>query len=199
MCNKTLGYIRISTQDQHIDRQRVALEPFNIPEHNIYIDTQSGKDFLRPAYRRMMRDLRKGDLLIVKSIDRLGRNYSDIIEQWRIITKGKGVDIKILDMPMLDTTYCKDLLGTFISDLVLQVMSFSAQMERETMRQRQAEGIAAAKARGVVFGKGPAVLPQDFDMLLLRWRHGELSARETATLCGVSLRTFYKKARVFRV
>ena len=198
MNKKTFGYIRVSTQEQNIDRQRMALAPFNIPESNIYVDTQSGKNFNRPAYSRLMRKLRRGDLLIVKSIDRLGRNYKDVIEQWRIITNEKGADIKVLDMPLLDTTYYKDLLGTFISEMVLQVMSFMAHMERDTLRQRQAEGIAAAKARGVVFGKEPAALPSNFEALCLKWRNGELSAREVAFLCGISLRTLYKKTKSLR-
>ena len=198
MGKKIFGYIRVSTQEQNTDRQLVAMAPFNIPKRNIYTDTQSGKDFDRPAYRQLMRKLRKGDLLIVKSIDRLGRSYSDVIEQWRIITKKMGVDIKVLDMPLLDTTYYKDLLGAFISDLVLQVMSFSAQMERDALRQRQAEGIAAAKTRGVIFGKKPAVLPSNFDALCLKWRDGELSAREVAVSCGLSLRTIYKRTRALR-
>ena len=195
---KVFGYIRVSTREQHIDRQRAALAPFDIPKQNLYIDTQSGKDFERPAYRRMIRALRKGDLLIVKSIDRLGRSYGDVIEQWRMITKEKGVDVKVLDMPLLDTTYYKDLLGTFISELVLQVMSFTSQLERDTIRQRQAEGIAAARARGVVFGKEPAILPKNFDALLRKWREGKLPARDIASLCGISLRTLYKKTEGLR-
>ena len=198
MDKKIFGYIRVSTQEQNIDRQLVAMAPFNIPERNLYIDTQSGKDFDRPAYRQLIRKLRKGDLLIVKSIDRLGRSYSDVIEQWRVITKKMGVDIRVLDMPLLDTTYYKDLLGTFISDLVLQVMSFSAQMEREALRQRQAEGIAAAKIRGVIFGKKPTILPSNFNNLCLKWRDGELSAREVAVSCGLSLRSLYRKTKKLR-
>jgi len=198
MDKKIFGYIRVSTQEQNIDRQLAAMAPFNIPERNLYIDTQSGKDFDRPAYRQLIRKLRKGDLLIVKSIDRLGRSYSDVIEQWRVITKKMGVDIRVLDMPLLDTTYYKDLLGTFISDLVLQVMSFSAQMEREALRQRQAEGIAAAKIRGVIFGKKPTILPSNFNNLCLKWRDGELSAREVAVSCGLSLRSLYRKTKKLR-
>jgi len=198
MNKKIFGYIRVSTQEQNTDRQLVAMAPFNIPKRNIYTDTQSGKDFDRPAYRQLMRKLRKGDLLIVKSIDRLGRSYSDVIEQWRIITKKMGVDIKVLDMPLLDTTYYKDLLGAFISDLVLQVMSFSAQIERDALRQRQAEGIAAAKTRGVIFGKRPTTMPSNFNTLCLKWRDGELSAHEVAASCGLSLRTFYKKTKKLR-
>lgn len=196
---KKYGYIRVSTQEQNDDRQRVALAPFGIPPRNLYAEKLSGKSFDRPAYKRLIRRLGKGDILYVKSIDRLGRNYEEIVEQWRIITRDKGADIKVVDMPLLDTTYCKDLLGTFISDLVLQVMSFSAQLERETLLQRQAEGIAAAKARGVVFGRRAIVLPENFHELVLRWRTGELTGRETAQLCGCSLRTLYERTRKIRI
>lgn len=146
------GYIRVSTKEQNEDRQLIALKEYNIPPRNLYIEKQSGKDFNRPAYKRMLRRLSSGDLLIIKSIDRLGRNYEDIIDQWRIIIKDHKADIKALDMPLLDTTYGKDLLGTFIAVLVLQIMSYTAQIERYKIRQRQAEGIAAAKAKGVRFG-----------------------------------------------
>ena len=146
------GYIRVSTKEQNEDRQLIALKEYNIPLRNLYIEKQSGKDFNRPAYKRMLRRLSSGDLLIIKSIDRLGRNYEDIIDQWRIIIKDHKADIKALDMPLLDTTYGKDLLGTFIAVLVLQIMSYTAQIERYKIRQRQAEGIAAAKAKEVRFG-----------------------------------------------
>jgi DNA invertase Pin-like site-specific DNA recombinase len=178
-------------KEQNADRQLVALEPYAIPPANLYIDKKSGKNFDRPKYRRLFRTLRAGDLLYVKSIDRLGRDYGEIIEQWRLLTREKGVDIKVLDMPMLDTTYCKDLLGTFISDLVLQVMSFSAQLERENILQRQAEGIAAAKARGVVFGREPVVVPDNFTEIYDRWRNRDLTGKEAAKLCGFSLKTLY--------
>jgi DNA invertase Pin-like site-specific DNA recombinase len=187
------AYIRISGKDQHEDRQLAALAPYNIPKRNIYFDTQSGKDFKRPKYKRLMRKIKAGDMLYIKSIDRLGRNYGEIIEQWKIITKQKCVDIKVLDMPLLDTTYCKDLLGTLISDIVLQVLSFSAQMERETMLQRQAEGIAAAKAKGVKFGRKPSALPDNFDEIIKQWRSGERTGEETANLCGICLKTLYNK------
>ncbi|MDR3121884.1 MAG: recombinase family protein, partial [Clostridiales bacterium] len=192
------GYIRVSTQEQNSDRQYVALKPFGILPTRLYVDKQSGKDFKRPEYRRLIRQLRSGDVLYVKSIDRLGRDYAEIIEQWRIITRDKGSDIIVLDMPLLDTTYCKDLLGTFISDLVLQVLSFSAQLERDNILQRQAEGIAAAKARGVVFGKGPVTMPEDFEEIYERWRAGELSDSETAQQCGFSRRTLYTKTKEYR-
>jgi DNA invertase Pin-like site-specific DNA recombinase len=195
---KSFAYVRVSTQEQNEDRQLLALTPFDIPARNLYIDKQSGKDFKRPAYRRMVKRLRPGDMLYLKSIDRLGRNYAEIIEQWRVLTKDKGVDIKVLDMPLLDTTYCKDLLGTFISDLTLQIMSFFAQLERDTLRQRQAEGIAAAKSRGISFGRSPAQMPDDFEALYRRWRVGELTTREIMALCGISRRTLYEKTKSWR-
>lgn len=192
------GYIRVSSRDQNEDRQLIALAPYNIAKHNLFLDKKSGKDFNRPAYKRLLRRIKPGDLLILKSIDRLGRNYHEIIEQWRYITRDKRVDVKVLDMPLLDTSYGKDLLGTFISDLVLQVLSFSAQLERESILQRQAEGIAAAKARGIKFGRKAAVLPASFEKLYVRWRSGELSAEETAAICGVSRRTLYKLTEKIR-
>lgn len=159
------GYIRVSTREQNEDRQILALKDFSIPEKNLFIDKQSGKDFERPQYRKMVRKLKKDDLLYIKSIDRLGRNYSEILEQWRILTKEKGIDIVVLDMPLLDTRRGKDLMGTFLSDIVLQVLSFVAENERSNIRQRQAEGIAVAKARGVRFGRPPAPLPKNFHHL----------------------------------
>lgn len=186
------GYIRVSSRDQNEDRQLIALAPFNISRHNLFLDKKSGKDFNRPAYKRLLRRIKPGDLLILKSIDRLGRSYHEIIEQWRYITRDRRVDVKVLDMPLLDTSYGKDLLGTFISDLVLQVLSFSAQLERENILQRQAEGIAAAKARGIRFGRKAAVLPDGFEKIYVRWRSGELTAAEAAILSGVSRRTLYK-------
>jgi len=188
---QTYGYIRISTAEQHEDRQLIALSTFAIPPANLYIDKQSGKDFQRREYQRLMRKLKPGDLLIVKEVDRLGRNYAEIIEQWRFISKEKGADIKVLDMPLLDTTYCKDLLGTFIADLVLQVLSFSAQLERDTLLRRQAEGIAAARKRGVKFGRSTVVLPDDFGEVYARWRSGEINHEQAAALCGFSVRTLY--------
>jgi DNA invertase Pin-like site-specific DNA recombinase len=198
MANEIFGYIRVSTQEQNLDRQRIALEPFSIPDRNLYVDTQSGKDFKRPAYQRLMSRLKQNDLLIIKSIDRLGRNYQDVIDQWRRISREKKADIRVLDMPLLDTTYHKNLLGTFISDLVLQVLSFTAQSERETLRQRQAEGIAAARARGQTFGKEPLPLPHNFEDLYFQWRSGEHSAKTIASYCGFSLRTLYYKTETLR-
>ena len=195
MAAAKFAYIRVSTQEQHDDRQHIAMTPYEIPSRNIYTDRQSGKDFNRPAYRRLIRRLRQGDILYVKSIDRLGRSYGEIVEQWRYITREKGVDVYVIDMPLLDTTYCKDLLGTFISDLVLQVLSFTAQIERDNLLQRQAEGIAAAKSRGVVFGKPPLKLPDDFDEIYGRWREGGLTAGQAAKLCGMSRRTLYEKTK----
>jgi len=191
MQKQIYGYIRVSTAEQNDDRQRIALEAFQIPPKNVFIDKLSGKNFERPAYKRLVKRLHRGDLIYMKSIDRLGRNYSEIIEQWRIITHEKGADIKVIDMPLLDTTYAKDLLGTFIADLVLQVMSFSAQLERENILQRQKEGIAAAKARGVKFGRTYLPLPDNFNFLYRKWRNKEINSIELASLCGFSRRTLY--------
>lgn len=191
------GYVRVSTKEQNEDRQLAALAAYDIPVGNLYMDKLSGKDFKRPAYRKLLRRLKPDDVLIVKSIDRLGRNYKEIMEQWRIITKEKRADIKVIDTPLLDTTYCKDLLGTFIADLVLAVMSYSAQMERENIRQRQAEGIAAAKARGVQFGRPPLDLPEDFGQQYALWRSGELSIPEMAKRCGVSRSTLYIRLKKY--
>lgn len=195
---KKYGYIRVSTQEQNEERQVIALASFEIPKRNLYIDKKSGKDFARPAYQRLMRRLKKGDLLLVKSIDRLGRNYADIIEQWRVITKEIGADIRVLDMPMLDTTYGKDLLGTFIADLVLQVMSFTAQIERDNIRQRQAEGIAAAKSRGEYWGGTQKHLPENFDELYARWQNGEMNSTQLAALCDMNPSTLFRKLRSYR-
>jgi len=191
--SQNYGYIRVSRQEQNEDRQVIALQFYNISPENLYLDKQSGKDFDRPAYQRMLRNFNPGDVLYIKSIDRLGRNYAEIIEQWRLLTKEKSIDIKVLDMPLLDTTYCKDLLGTLISDLVLQILSFSAQLERENILQRQAEGIAAAQAKGVRFGRPKATIQDGFDEICRRWRQGELSKEQAAKLCGFSVRTLYRK------
>ncbi|MCL2082064.1 MAG: recombinase family protein [Oscillospiraceae bacterium] len=185
------GYIRVSMKDQNEDRQLIALESYGIPPANLFIDKASGKNFDRPKYKQLVRKLRTGDLLYIKSIDRLGRDYDEIIEQWRFLTREKGVDIKVLDMPLLDTTYCKDLLGTFIADLVLQVLSFTAQQERDTLLQRQAEGIAAAKAKGVRFGRKTVIIPSNFEDIYNRWRNRDLTNEQAAELCGFSVRTLY--------
>ena len=190
MAGTIYGYIRVSTREQNEDRQRLALAALPVPKENIYMDKQSGKDFERPQYRRLVRRLRRDDLLYVKSIDRLGRNYSEILEQWRMLTKEKGVDIAVLDMPLLDTRRGKDLMGTFLSDIV----SFVAENERDNIRQRQAEGIAAAKARGVRFGRPPLPLPDNFHMLHQAWRGQKITLRQAARACGMPTGTFYSKA-----
>lgn len=188
------GYIRVSSRDQREDRQRIALRERSVPEKNIYTDRQSGKDFDRPQYKRLLRKLKKGDLLYIKSIDRLGRNYAEILEQWRMLTKEKGVDIVVLDMPLLDTRRGKDLMGTFLSDIVLQVLSFVAESERANIRQRQAEGIAAAKAKGVRFGRPPGPLPENFHSVYQRWKAGKITGTAAAKECGMPLATFRYRA-----
>jgi len=195
---QNFGYIRVSMKEQNADRQLIALEPYAIPPDNLFIDKKSGKNFDRPKYRSLLRKLRARDVLYIKSIDRLGRDYNEIIEQWRFLTREKSVDIKVLDMPMLDTTYCKDLLGTFIADLVLAVLSLNAQMERDNILQRQAEGIAAAKAKGVVFGRKAVEMPTDFIGIYRRWRDKELSNEQAAGLCGFSVRTLYNLTAEWR-
>ncbi len=190
------GYIRVSTREQNEDRQLIALRKLSISEKNIFLDKMSGKDFDRPQYRKLVRKLKKDDLLYIKSIDRLGRNYTEILEQWRILTKEKGIDIVVLDMPLLDTRRGKDLMGTFLSDIVLQVLSFVAENERTTIRQRQAEGIAAAKARGVRFGRPPKTLPENFYSVYQRWKSGKITGTAAAKECKMPLSTFrYKAAR----
>ena len=191
----TYGYIRVSTRDQNEDRQLVALSAFDIPEKNLFMDKQSGKDFNRPAYQRLIKKLKPDDLLIIKSIDRLGRNYEEILEQWRIITKEKRADIRVLDMPLLDTSIRRDLTGTLIADIVLQLLSYVAESERENIRQRQAEGIAAAKARGVIFGAKAKPMPDDFDAWYFRWRRREITSSQMAEHCGVHVTTVYRWAK----
>lgn len=192
------GYIRVSTREQNEDRQRVALNGIGIAEKDIFLDKQSGKDFDRPQYRKLLRKMKKDDLLYIKSIDRLGRNYAEILEQWRLLTKEKGVDIVVLDMPLLDTRRGKDLMGTFLSDIVLQVLSFAAENERENIRQRQAEGIAAAKARGIRFGRPEIRMPDDFAQIVLAWESKRITIREAARACGISEATFYRRLRAHR-
>lgn len=191
------GYIRVSSRDQNEDRQLIALKELAIPEKNIFIDKQSGKDFKRPQYRKMVRRVRKDDLLYIKSIDRLGRNYAEILEQWRILTKDKGIDIVVLDMPLLDTRRGKDLMGTFLSDIVLQVLSFVAENERTNIRQRQAEGIAAAKARGVRFGRPPSRLPDNFHDVYQRWKNGKITGTSATKECNMPLSTFRYRAEIY--
>ena len=185
------GYVRVSSADQNEDRQTIALRERGVEQ--IYLDKQSGKDFDRPQYRALLERLRPGDVLYVMSIDRLGRDYEEIQTQWRILTREIGADICVLDMPLLDTRNGKDLMGTFIADLVLQILSFVAQSERENIRRRQAEGIAAAKARGVRFGRPPIPLPENFHEVRRAWRDHELSLREAAEACGMPIGTFYAK------
>lgn len=187
-----IGYARVSTVNQNEDRQIHELVKYGVQKKNIYVDKQSGKDFQRPAYLRMIKRLKRGDILIIKSIDRLGRDYHELQEEWRIITHKKQADIIVLDMPLLDTTRNKDLLGTFIADLVLQVFSFVAENERINIRQRQAEGIAAAKKRGVKFGRPPIPVPDNFKENYLLWKNKKLSARQAAEKCGLTIDTFYR-------
>ena len=194
----TYAYIRVSTKEQNIDRQIKAIEPYNIPLKNIYCDKQSGKDFERPAYKKLLKRLRQGDLLIVKSIDRLGRNYDEILIQWQHITKDIKADILVLDMSLLDTRKkAEDLTGTFIADLVLQILAYVAQNEREAIRQRQAEGIATAKAKGVKFGPKPKDLPEGFKTVCQKCMSGELSTRKAAEILGMSHSNFYRNFRIY--
>lgn len=192
------GYVRVSTKDQNEDRQLIALQEMSIPEKKIFVDKQSGKDFKRPMYKRMLRKIKKDDLLYVKSIDRLGRNYAEILEQWRILTKEKGIDIVVLDMPLLDTRRGKDLMGTFLSDIVLQVLSFVAENERTNIRQRQAEGIAAAKKRGVRFGRPPSPLLENFHEIYQQWKNGKITGLAAARACGMPMSTFRYRAEVYK-
>ena len=184
------GYIRVSTRDQNEERQVIAMREFGVPEKNMVIDKQSGKNFARPGYRRLVKKLKPADTLVIKSIDRLGRNYDDVLEQWRLLTKEKQVDIVVLDMPLLDTRKGRDLIGTLISDIVLQLLSYVAQTEREFIHQRQAEGIAAAKARGVKFGRPYKELPAGFQEVKARWERGELSARAAGKELHIAHSTF---------
>ena len=191
------GYIRVSSRDQNEDRQLIALKEIGVADKNIYLDKQSGKDFNRPQYKKLLRKLKKDDLLYIKSIDRLGRNYEEILEQWRVLTKEKGIDIVVLDMPLLVTRRGKDLMGTFLSDIVLQVLSFVAENERTNIRQRQAEGIAAAKAKGVKFGRPPLPLPDNFYEIHKDWRAKKITLKQAASACNMPVGTFYGKARKF--
>ena len=188
------GYIRVSSKDQNEERQIVALREFGVGAKQIYLDKQSGKDFERPQYQKMIRKLKMGDTLVVKSIDRLGRNYDEILAQWRIITKQKSAAIVVLDMPLLDTRQRRDLTGTLIADIVLQLLSYVAQTEREFIRQRQQEGIAVAKAKGVRFGRVPMERPPEYEALLSEWQKGEISARAASKQLGVTHKTFLRWA-----
>ena len=195
MTGSVYGYVRVSSVEQNEDRQLFALEKVGVAKRNIFIDKQSGKDFERPRYKRLVKKLKPGDLLYIQSIDRLGRNYIEIQEQWRILTKEKGVDISVIEMPLLNTRNGKDLLGTFIADLVLQILSFVAQTERENIRTRQAQGIAAAKSRGVKFGRPKKELPANFYSVLAKWENQEITGREAAKECNMPLSTFRSKAK----
>ena len=186
------GYIRVSTKEQNEHRQIIALTNAGVPEEKIFLDKQSGKDFDRPGYHRLCKKIQSGDILFIKSIDRLGRNYDEILEQWRYLTKEKKIAIVVLDMPLLDTRKQNDLTGELISDIVLQILSYVAQTEREFIRQRQAEGISAAKARGVIFGRKPLPVPSDFCSVYCKWLRKEISARTAGTMLGVKHQTFLK-------
>ena len=194
---KYLGYMRVSSREQNEDRQRIALLEAGVPKENIYMDKLSGKDFERPEYKRLLRRLNDDTVLFVKSIDRLGRNYTDLNEQWRVITKEKNADIVVIDMPLLDTRREKNLLGTFISDMVLALFSYVAENERLNIRQRQAEGIAAAKARGVRFGRPSKPLPENFPEVCRAWKNKQLTQKEAAKACGLAESTFHDKAKRF--
>lgn len=191
---KVYGYVRVSTREQNEDRQMIAMNEKQVPEENIYMDKQSGKDFNRPMYKKMLKKLKQDDLLYVVSIDRLGRNYEEILEQWRILTREKKIDIVVLDMPLLDTRRGKDLMGTFLSDIVLQVLSFVAENERRNIKQRQKEGIEAAKLRGVQFGRPQKPVPENFGQIYNRWLAKEISGEEAAELCNLTIATFYRRA-----
>lgn len=193
--SKIYGYVRVSTAEQNEDRQMDYMRKAGVKDSNIFIDKQSGCNFDRPSYKQMIKILRKGDILYILSIDRLGRNYVEIQNQWRIITKDMGVDIVVLDMPLLDTRQGKDLMGTFIADLVLQILSFVAQSERDRIRERQKQGIEAARARGKRFGRPPKPLPDDFPILLKRWRNREIPISEVLKICGFSETSFYRRLR----
>ena len=193
------GYVRVSSIDQNEDRQLIVMDENNVPKGNIYIDKQSGKDFERPQYKKLVKKLNAGDLLYILSIDRLGRNYEDIQKQWRILTKDIGIDICVIDMPLLDTRNGKDLMGTFIADLVLQILSFVAQNERENIKKRQAQGISAAKAKGVKFGRPESPVPDEFDKLISQWEKKEITIAELLKVCNMSEATFYRKLREHRI
>lgn len=193
------GYARVSSKDQNEGRQLTALYEMNISESNIYVDKQSGKDFDRPMYKKLIRKIKKDDLIYIKSIDRLGRNYKEILEQWEIITKNKKADIVVIDMPVLDTRRGKDLMGTFLTDIVLSLLSYVAETERCNIRQRQAEGIAVAKAKGVKFGREPKPLPENFHRAYHMWKMGTFTVTEAAKYCDMARTTFYEKAKQYEL
>lgn len=189
------GYIRVSSREQNEDRQLVAMGKAHVPKRNIFMDKQSGKDFERPMYKKMLRKLKKDDIIYIKSIDRLGRNYKDVVEQWQYLTRVKKVDIVVIEMPLLDTRRGKDLLGTFLSDVVLEVLSFVAENERYNIRSRQREGIEAAKARGVRFGRPKIPMPENFKEIYAKYRAGEITCETAAKRCGFSRTTFFARVR----
>lgn len=191
------GYVRVSSKEQNEERQIIALSEVKVPKQNIYIDKQSGKDFDRPMYQKLLREIHEKDLIYIKSIDRLGRNYEEILEQWKFITKERQADLCVIDMPLLDTRRGKDLMGTFLADIVLALLSYVAENERMNIRQRQAEGIAAAKARGVRFGREPKPLPENFSEVCCQWRMKRISIAEAARECGMPQTTFFEKAKKF--
>lgn len=195
MGSEKYGYIRVSSKEQNEDRPFLALREAGVPNERIFRDKQSGKDFERPQYRKLLKKLRRDDVLYIKSIDRLGRNYEEILQQWRLLTKEKGADIVVLDVPLLDTRRGKDRMGTFLSDIVLQVLSFVAENERDAIRSRQAEGIDAAKMRGVKFGRPACPLPHDFHKIRTDWRKKRYTLCQAASLCGMKKGTFYAKVR----
>lgn len=192
------GYVRVSSTDQNEDRQMAAMQKKAVPPQNVFVDKLSGKDFKRPEYRRLVQKLKEGDLLYILSIDRLGRNYEEIQEQWRVLTKEKGIDVSVIDMPLLDTRQGKDLMGTFIADLVLQILSFVAQTECENIKKRQAEGIAAAREKGVKFGRPEIAVPADFGQIVGKWGKRQLSFQEVLEKCGMSEAAFYRRLREYR-
>ena len=197
MSNRKFGYCRVSTQEQNEDRQLIAMEQAEVPKENIYLDKQSGKDFNRPQYQKLIKKLRPGDTLFIKSIDRLGRNYEEIINQWQKIVKEIKADIVVLDMPLLDTRHKKNLLGTLISDIVLQLLSYVSETERANIRQRQAEGIAAAKKRGVKFGRPIKEMPENFAEIISQWNRKEITMEEISRLYGMRESTFYRRLREY--
>lgn len=199
MLNNIYGYIRVSSTDQNEDRQLNALVEIDVQKENIFIDKQSGKTFDRPQYQKLVKKLKFGDLLYILSIDRLGRNYEEILNQWRVLTKEKGVDICVLDMPLLDTRQGKDLMGTFIADLALQILSFVAQSEHESIRERQEQGIAAAKEKGVRFGRPEKPIPDNFGELISDWEKKKMSFEDILKICDMSKATFYRKLRKYRL
>ena len=196
---KYFGYARVSSMDQNEERQMIVFREKKVPESNIFTDKQSGKDFERPQYKKMIRELKKGDILYIHSIDRLGRNYEEIQQQWRVLTKEIGVDVCVIDMPLLDTRNGKDLMGTFIADLVLQILSFVAENERENIKKRQAEGIAAAKANGIKLGRPEKKMPDNFGEIIIDWEQKKILVSEITKNCNISEATFYRRLREYRL